>query len=92
MKIKDGLVFTEVGEDLVAVPVGAAADDFHGVVRLNETGGYILRALADGLDARQVEERLMAEYDNVDAETAQRAVAYIVDKLKADGLLEGMQP
>ncbi len=91
MKIKDGFVFTGVGEYLIAVPVGAAADDFHGVVRLNETGGYILKALADGLDAKQIEEKLMTEYD-VDAETAQKAVAYIVDKLKADGLLEGMQP
>lgn len=53
-----------------------------------ETGAFIWRRLAEGLSTEEIAEQLRREYANVDAETAQKAVQSIVDKLAKDGLLE----
>ena len=88
MKIKDTFILSQVDDSLIAVPVGAAADTYHGIVRLNETGGFIWKALADGLEPRQIEAKLMSEYAGVDAEAAKKAVAAVVNQLRSEGILE----
>lgn len=87
MKIKDGFVLTEVGDDYIAVPVGEASESFHGIIRLNDTGSFIWRTLSEGLTTEQIIDKLLEEYDT-DRETAERAVNDMVHRLKADGLLE----
>lgn len=88
MKPKDNFILTEVGGEWIAVPVGERAKDFHGVVRLNESGAFIWKALAAGREPKQIEESLMAEYEGLDAETAHKAVAFVLEKLAAAEILE----
>ena len=35
MKLKYEFIITEIGDDMIAVPTGDGADQFHGTVRLN---------------------------------------------------------
>jgi hypothetical protein len=88
MKIKDTFILSQVDDSLIAVPVDAAAESYHGIVRLNETGGFIWKALADGLEPKQIEAKLMSEYSGVDVETAGKAVAAVVNQLRSEGILE----
>ena len=88
MKLKDGFILSAVGGEWLAAPVGANAAKFHGVIRLNESGAYIWRGLAEGLEPKKIAENMRAEYDGLDAPTAERAVASIVEKLRANGILE----
>ncbi len=85
MKINTNLVFAEMGDGFVAVPVGDAAKRI--VIRLNKTGKEICSALVDGLTPDQVVNNILNEYDGVDEETARRGVESVVSKLRDAGLI-----
>ena len=88
MKIRDGFILTNVGDGFVAVPVYPTSETVHGLVRLNETGAFIWRGLADGKTVEEIAEQMCREYTGVDDETAKKAVQSLVEKLANDGLLE----
>ena len=57
MKLNPHFLFQEMGEDsFVLVPVEAAADGFHGIVRLNKTAAFIVECLGE----ETTEEKIMA--------------------------------
>ena len=87
MKLKKNFTLAGLAGEYVAVPLGGA-DDFKGIVKLNESGAEVFRAMTEGLDAEQIAQRLMEKYSDLDIETARKAVAVVVDKLSAAGLLE----
>ncbi|MBO7674559.1 MAG: PqqD family protein [Atopobiaceae bacterium] len=86
MKMVDGMMITQVGEDWVAVPTGEASSKLHGIVRFNKTGKVVWDALAEGLDEEAAAGRLTDRYD-VDDERALAAVRGVVEKLESAGLL-----
>ncbi|MBQ6928472.1 MAG: PqqD family protein [Oscillospiraceae bacterium] len=88
MKIKSGLILNTVGEDTFAVPVGKAAENFHGLIRLNETGAEIWKALEEDTDKEAIVERLLGKYSNADRSTVARSVDSFLEKLRQAGLLE----
>lgn len=88
MKLKDGFVLTDVGETKIAVPIGERAKEFNGIVRLNDTGSFIWNCLADGLEAEEIANRLVEEYDGVDYDTALSYTEELISKLKKDGMIE----
>ncbi len=88
MKLKQGFIISQVGEEYVAVATGEASSWFHGIVRLNETGAEIWKGLAEGLDREAIAAKLLREYDEVDQETALNAVDSIIEKLGAANILE----
>jgi len=48
MKIKERFVIRKVAGKYVAVATGKASREFHGMVKLNETGKTIWEGVADG--------------------------------------------
>ncbi len=88
MKLKENMVITKVGEDYFVVPVGHSMQNFHGLVRLNETGADIWKALAAGKTPEQIADQLVSEYEGVDLPRARNGVQKVVDVLLAEGLLE----
>lgn len=48
MRIKDGFVMRDVAGQAVVIATGEASKDFHGMVKLNETGAVIWRGLEGG--------------------------------------------
>ena len=88
MKLIEGMTVTELGDSVFAVPTGPAANKYRGIIRLNETGGMIMNCLIEGMEVKQIAERILSEYENVPPETAEKAVQDIVDKLRSVGLIE----
>ena len=89
MKLKQEFVITEIGDKIVAVPVGEAdgGAGFRGVVYLNETAAVVWRGLIDGLNEQQIAEQFIREYD-VDMETALSAVRKVIAENRETGFLE----
>lgn len=48
MKVKEGFVIRKVAGKYVVVATGQASREFHGMVKLNETGKIIWEGIADG--------------------------------------------
>ena len=63
------------------VPVGKAAQSFHGLVKANETAGFIVECLQSETTEEEIVDRMMEEYD-VDRERAAAGVRKVVEKLK----------
>ena len=88
MHVISSFCIREIAGERIAVPAGAAAAKFSGIISLNETGAFLLAALS----AEQTEDSLLAamldEFD-IDADTARADIAACLASLRSLGLLEG---
>lgn len=88
MHVISSFFIREVAGERIAVPAGAAAAKFSGIISLNESAAFLLAALSD----EQTEESLLAamleEFDT-DAATARADIADFLASLRTLGLLEG---
>ena len=87
MKINENFLLREVAGNAVVVPVGEAADRFSGMIKLNETGVAIWRALEKETDEDAVVAALLSEYD-IDKETARADVRRFITTLRKAGILD----
>ena len=63
MKIKEGFLLRQVGENHIVVPVGSQSVDFRCIITLNETGAFIWNQLQNPCTAEDLVAALQAEYD-----------------------------
>ncbi len=63
MKIKDGFMLREVAGAYVVVPVGGRADDFNGMIHLNETGAFFWNLVSKGAERQEMIDEAVREYD-----------------------------
>ena len=87
MKIKKGFMLREVAGNYVVVAVGEASKSFNGVINLNETGAFLWKKLAEGIEENELVKQLLNEYE-VSEEIAQNDVKVFVNKLKEADILE----
>ncbi len=92
MHIKKEYRLRQVEEEYVVVPVGAAAKQFTGMIRLNSTAALLWAILQDG-DATEESllECLMEEFDGEEgftADLAKKDVCAFLENLRAHNLLE----
>lgn len=87
MRIKEGFVLRQIGDDSIVVALGEGAEEFRGIIRLNETGAFLFKTIQSGVDGEDALcDALVREY-SVDRETASRDVDSYVRHLQAAGLL-----
>ena len=63
MKIKKGFMLREVAGNFVVVAVGEASKKFNGVINLNESGAFLWKKLADGIEKEKLIDALLEEYE-----------------------------
>lgn len=87
MQIKKDFTIQKVGGSYIAVAVGETSKTFHGMVRLNETGAFLWKKMAQAdVTVDELVDALLAEYD-VDRETASRDVENLVNQFRESGIL-----
>lgn len=87
MKLKEGFVLRQVAGSYVVVAVGLQTLDFKGMIRLNETGAFLWKQLADNeCTEDSLTAAMTTEYD-VDHETAAADVRIFVQSLREADLL-----
>lgn len=86
MKLKDGVIFTNVADETIVVTVGEAANAFRGMIKLNETGAFIAQKMLQEISKEELVAMLRQEYD-VDGEMAVEAVESIIEKFQSVGLI-----
>ncbi len=79
MKIKEGFVVRKVAGKYVVVATGQASREFHGMVKLNETGKIIWEGLAEGRTPEEIVDILAEKYS---AETEEER-SVIADDVQA---------
>lgn len=94
MKIKSDFTIQPVGSNFyMAVAVGETSKTFHAMIRLNETGAFLWKLMAEkDCSMDDLVEAMLAEYD-VDRETVTADVRRIVESLATSGIfVEGTEP
>lgn len=86
MKIKDGFMLRQVGEQIIVVAVGSASRDFNGIIRLNSVGKFLWEALSENLTESELIEKVVCTYD-IDEATAKADVEAFVKKLEEADLV-----
>ena len=54
----------DMGDEIIAVPIGEGSDKIRGVLKLNKSGVEILGYLAKGVSEEKIVEELCGKYDN----------------------------
>ena len=86
-KLKSGFILRKIGNQIMAVPVGARTSQIHGMIALSESGELLWNALVHGADEDQLAELLTRDYE-VDMATALSDVRAFLKGLQEQGALE----
>ena len=87
MKIKDGFLLRQFGEESIVVAVGEGSEDFNKLITLNSVGAFIFEKLGNDITREELIESVIDRYD-IDKETAERDTDAFIGKLKEAGLLD----
>ena len=87
MKIRNGFIIREVGNQPVVVAVGAASQFFNGMIKLNSTGEFLFKELKKDKTEDDLVKALTDKYE-VDEETARADVHAFVETLAKPGIIE----
>lgn len=87
MKIKTGFKLMRVGIQNIVVAVEQRAEEFNGMVRLNESGCFLWEQLEKGAQKTELTEALVAEY-GIPAESAAADTDAFLNTLWTNGILE----
>ena len=87
MKIKEGFLLRQVGENHVVVPVGAQTVDFRCVITLNEVGAFLWQKLTADCTVADLVAAVLDEYD-VTADIATADTERFVADLREKNLLD----
>lgn len=93
MKIKSDFTIQPVGSFYTAVAVGETSKTFHAMMRLNETGAFLWKKMAER-DCTEAElvDAILAEYE-AERAVVERDVHAIVMQLATAGVfVEGTEP
>lgn len=85
MKLKDGFITHEVAGEHITVSAGSVS--FSGMIRSNQTAGFIVECLKEEITEDEIIERLLAKYD-APREQITKDVASVLVKLRGIGAVE----
>ena len=87
MKLKDGFVLHELGGRTVVIAVDERAEEFNGMITLNETAVEIWKLLKEDTTEEQVVAGITALFEG-DAAFIAQDVHQFIAQLRANNLLE----
>ena len=87
MRINKDFTIQKVGASYMAVAVGETSKRFHGMIRLNDTGAFIWKQMAErDCTEEELVDALLEEYE-IDRETAAKDVHNMIESFKAYPIL-----
>lgn len=86
MRIKDGFVLREVAGQSMVIATGEASKNFHGMIKLNETGKVIWQGLQEGMKEDEIVKNLQEKYE-IDLETAKADTEAFLTKMEEMGFV-----
>ena len=88
MKLKEDFITHNSADGEVLLAVGKEAERFHGIVKLNETAGFIVDMLKKDVSLEELVEALHNEYPDVPEKTLESDVKEVIDQLDSIHAIE----
>lgn len=86
MRIKIQFELTELGDEIIAVPVGENMNEYNGVVRLNETASFIFKLMQNETSEEAIVQAMERKY-KVAHEVLVKDVHKYIEDFRERGLL-----
>ncbi len=86
MRVKEGFVLHNIGDEYMAVATGEAAENFNGIVRSNETAAYIFELLQKETTEEAIVDAMCERYE-AERSVIEKDVANIIGKMREAGFL-----
>lgn len=86
-KLKNGFMIREIGNQIMAVPVGKQTSEIHGMIALSESAKLLWEVLQNGATVEELADVLMENYE-VERSVAVADVEKFIKLLSAQGALE----
>lgn len=88
MKLKSNVIIQPLAGETMLVVAATTPDDFHGIVKFNDTAADIASAMKEDVTEDQILALLQEKYEG--PEEAMRAdIRKVADRLRRIGVLEG---
>lgn len=87
MKIKEGFILKDIGEQSVVVATGEASEDFYGMIKLNQTGKIIWEGVSANLSVEEIVLNILGIYDDIDKNKVESDVRHMIDEMIKAGFL-----
>jgi len=87
MKLKYTFETVELGEEVIAVPVGQGASKIKGVLKLNREAKEIFEHLKSDTNEEQIVDALVLKYEN-SRDVLLKYVQNMIETLRTHGLIE----
>lgn len=87
MKLKNGFITYDTGDDHIMVPTGGTPGSFRGMVRCNRTAGFVVECLKEDITRDALIDRLEAKYD-APREVLAADVDHVLASLRSVGALD----
>ena len=86
MKLKDGVVISDIGDEYMLISSGVCNTKFSGALILNEVSYFVLNQLKEEKTYESLLDSVLSEYD-VSREIAERDLNKIIEEMKENDLL-----
>ena len=87
MRLRYTFESMDMGDNVILVPVGDEANNFHGVLKLNKEGYEITELLKDNISENEIVDKLAAKYDN-EKSSLYAYVSNVIETLRKADLIE----
>lgn len=89
MKLKYDFIINQVADNLVAVPVGDAMNEFGGFLKMNDIGAEILEILKNDVTLEEIAAEMLKKHPESNMEEALETVTEFTNNLKENGIIDG---
>lgn len=86
MRVKEGFILHNVGEEYMAVATGEAAENFNGIVRGNETAAYIFELLQKETTEEEIVNAMCERYE-AERSVIEADVKGIINQMRKAGFI-----
>ena len=88
MKIKDGFLLRQFGEDYIVVAVGDDSENFNRLITLNSVGAFIYEVLQKDCSYDEILNKITEKYE-VEESLAKGDLDIFLENMRKVGLLNG---
>lgn len=88
MKLLYQFEMMDMGDEIIAVPVGDNADSFHGVIKVNETAKEMLELIAESNTPEEVHRKLCENHPEDDPNEIGQQLCDYLNKCIRAGILD----
>lgn len=84
MKIKEGYLLRQFGDECVVVAVGDGSEEFNRLITINSVGAFIYRFLQEEKNFEQLVQAMTEQYDADEALIRKDAENFVAELRRAD--------